>query len=212
MAIETFDDFLGFLKSYHAHWMADPGLPESSIPANIPDPLAKLYRHLGRLISQQPEHSPFVAQDSLVGPENLELVDGMFTIVGENQGNWSVRCPAGTGNPPVFSDAIDGSDGFVEVCDSLEHFLITFCLQEALFSSPVVITREDSDALDGFLTVPVKPLWQDGYYVWAEPTHTFYHNAEKDILIMDYSGLWLGTHSTQTIGCIAPDIKTMRIH
>lgn len=64
----------------------------------------------------------------------------MIEFAWENQGNWSARCLAGQADSPVYTNAGDGggSSAFEVVRDSLNAFLITLCLQEAVMSAPVL--------------------------------------------------------------------------
>jgi hypothetical protein len=75
-------------------------------------------------------------QDALAPASLLKRVDGMVEFAWENQGNWSARCPIGQPDPPVYSNAADvwntPERGFVVVCESLNHFLTTLCLQGAM--------------------------------------------------------------------------------
>ncbi len=202
--ITSIEDLVAFLKRFHRHWLADPRLDSWLIPSDLPPPLATIYRELGALVDihQGPENDwrcPFHTQDSLTPLSRIKRVDGMIEFAWENQGNWSARCPTDLLDPPVYSDARDVWDtpasGFVVVCDSLAHFLTTLCLQEAVMGSPNLAVlhtdRRPEDVLSGQLT----PLWLDGYLVNGEPDHHFYVSPDQDVLVMEWTGLWIGSLS-----------------
>jgi hypothetical protein len=45
------------------------------------------------------------------------------------------------------------------------------------------------DLIDEYL----EPLWLNGYYVFGEPSHNFYVSKNRDILVMDYGDIWVGS-------------------
>lgn len=214
--IESIGDLAFWLRRFHARLLSTPGVPESQIPDDMPDALHFLYRELGSLIALGSEHGgPFCAQDQLLPIAAVKRIDGMVEFARENQNNWACRTLAQRGDPPVFSNAAaywdDPQDGFVQVCDSVEHFLITLSLQEAVMSAPFLweaeYTCEASDAVAG-----VEPLWLDGHYVFGEPSHSFFAGAGHDVLVMDYAGLWIAGHSAEAVQVVQSEIpyRTMR--
>src|SRR5262245_54437411 len=139
--IESIVDLVAFLKRFHRHWLDDPSLNPALIPADLPPGLATIYRELGALVEIEPGpendwRAPFATQDVLLPVSRLKRVGDLAEFAWENQGNWSARCPVGRSDPPVYSNAADSWDavrrGFVVVCASLNHFLTTLCLQEAV--------------------------------------------------------------------------------
>lgn len=200
--IASIPELITFLKQFHRHWLDEPGLDPALIPADIPDGLATIYRELGALIAMDPapdEHiCPFATQDALVPVGDLKRVDGMIEFAWENQGNWSARCSLGPGDPPVYSNAADAWDskrrGFIVVCESLNDFLITLCLQEAVMSCRHLAALRTSHSPDQVLTVPVRPLWLNGHYVSGQPDHHFFVSQDQDVLVMDWwAGVWVGS-------------------
>ena len=160
--------------------------------------------------------TPFAAQDALVPLSQLKRVDGgMIEFAWENQGNWSCRCPPGPGDPPVYSNALDvwksPSMGFQKVCDSLDHFLITLSLQEAVMSAPCLLTL-DTSTFDDALTIRPEPLWLNGWFVGGEPTHSFYAVPGHDLLLMHYAGYWVGSHAEQPLELVKPGYQRTRLH
>lgn len=200
--IETIDDLIAFLKHYHRGRMAQPGLDPASIPTDIPPGLAAIYRELGGLVEPdnfEPgrERFPFAAQDALVGLSALVREDGWLRFCCENQGNWTCRCRAGEVDPPVYSDARDvwnePAQGFVEVCPSLNHFLITLCLQEAVFSSEDLASVHSDRSPHDVLNPDIIPLWLNGKYVDDEADHHFFTTADRDVILMLSAGTWVGS-------------------
>src|SRR5262249_29934764 len=116
---------------------------------------------------------------------------------GEGGGGGAAGGGAGRWAPPVYSNAADSWDtvrrGFVVVCDSLAHFLTTLCLQEAVMGCRNLAALDTDRPPAEALAVPLEPLWLDGYYVAGEPDHQFYVSPERDLLIMDRAGLWIGS-------------------
>lgn len=194
--IRDFVQAIGFLKKFHRFRLVEPGLSEASIPAELPDALASLYRDLGALVALRPGIEegcpPFSAQDQLVPLAGLKKIDGMLEFAWENQGNWSCRCPLEQGDPPVYCN-VDDPHGFIQVCSSLSHFLTTLSLQEAVMSSPWLASL-DAPAAEA-LKVPLNPLWLRGHYVFSEPSHDFYEMnvGSASMILMETQGmLFLG--------------------
>jgi|SRR6516164_2490987 hypothetical protein len=45
---------VAFLRRFHRHWRDDPTLDPALIPADLPPPLATIYRELGALVETEP--------------------------------------------------------------------------------------------------------------------------------------------------------------
>ncbi len=168
------------------------------IPDDLPDGLAKIFRELGGLVDLIDEDpAPFATQDALMPISRLNRIDGMIEFSHENQGNWSVRCLSNQKDPQVYSDAADAVSeqrGFLVVCESLNHFLITLCLQEAVTGSCNLATVRTDNIIEKTIRgEDLEPLWIGGYYVFNEPSHNFYVSKNRDILVMDYGDTWVGS-------------------
>jgi len=103
---------------------------------------------------------------------------------------------------------------FQKVCDSLNHFLITLCLQEAVMSAPCLAIAETELRLD-MLPVGFEPLWVRGRYVQIEPSHTFYYHPGADILILDlyyYERWWIASHAARALASELAGVQIRRIH
>jgi hypothetical protein len=202
--IESIDDLIVFLKHFHRNLLVDPSLPPEMIPDDLTEGLTKIYRELGGLIDLEYPR-PFATQDTLVSIQDLGHIDGMIEFAYENQNNWSVRCLENQSDPKVYSDAMDlwaeEQKGFVVVCESLNHFLITLCLQEAVMGCRNLASTWTDNILEKMIDgKDFQPLWLNGNYVFGEPSHNFYISKDRDIMIMDRDGEgnWIGSQ-TQTV-------------
>lgn len=195
--VTSVSELVAFLKRFHRDWLADPTLDPTTIPADLPAGLATIYRELGALVELDGERAPFATQDRLTPLSRLRHVDGMLEFAWENQGNWSARCPLGVADPPVYSNAADGwqpeQRGFVVVHPSLDHFLITLCLQEAVMSCHHLVALDTDLPAAQAVNIPLQPLWLNGYYVNDEPDHQFFISHDEDVMVMDWGGLWVGS-------------------
>ena len=97
----------------------------------------------------------------------------------------------------MYSDAADAvgeRKGFLVVCESLNHFLITLCLQGAVMGSYNLGTVWTNNILEKTLIEEkLEPLWLGGYYVFNEPSHNFYVSRNRDVLVMNYGDIWVGS-------------------
>lgn len=219
--IASIADLVAFLKNFHRHWLADPSLAADVIPNDLPAGLATIYRELGALIEIAPEpennrNAPFSTQDSLWPVSLLKRVDDMSEFACENQGNWTARCPVGQADPPVYSDAADVWNepprGFIVVCTSLNHFLTTLCLQEAVMGCRHLAALRTDRPLEQALTVPLEALWLNGCYVNGTPDHHFFVSPERDVLVMDWAGMWVGSLVRPIAEFVAPGEDVRVLH
>jgi hypothetical protein len=169
-------ELVNYLLAFHRGLSDSPGLDAALLPDDLPDGLRLIYCELGALVEmREPGPTPFAGQDGLMPLSWLKRIDGMIEFVVENQNIWTCRCPIGRGDPPVYSNAPDtlefGGTGFQKVCDSLNHFLITLCLQEAVMSAPCLLALSADSPAD-VLNVLYSPVWLGGYYVYASRVTT----------------------------------------
>jgi hypothetical protein len=215
MMIRSIDDLVGFLKRFHRGWLDDPSLGPSLIPPDVPEGLATIHRELGALveIEDSRNRAPFASQDCLMPLSRLKRVDGMLVFSWENQGNWSCRCQPGEPDPPVYSNAADAWNeeqrGFVVVCNSLNHFLITLCLQEALYSCRNLIAIEGHPRPEEAITERLAPLWLGGWYVNTGPSHDFFVTSDHEVLVMNYAGVWIGSPSRSVQPLVVSGLNSM---
>jgi hypothetical protein len=214
--IRSIQDLVKFLNRFHRDWLDDPSLAPSLVPPDLPDGLATIYRELGALVEiEQDSHgrAPFASQDCLMPLSRLKRVDGMLVFSWENQGNWSCRCQPGEPDPPVYSNAADvwneEQRGFVVVCNSLNHFLITLCLQEALYSCRNLVAIEGHPRPEEAIIERLEPLWLCGRLVNAEPSHDFFVTSDNEAIVMNYAGVWIGSRSRPVQQLVASGLKSM---
>ncbi|PSB43180.1 DUF6745 domain-containing protein [Chamaesiphon polymorphus] len=214
--IESIDDLIVFLKHFHRNLLEDPSLPPEQIPDDLPEGLAKIYRELGGLIALEQHPGPFNAQDTLIiaSPHN-----GKIVFCFENQGCWAAMCPADRQDPPVYLTECDEyterDEDFELVCDSLNHFLITLCLQEAVFGSlNLVCVHKADNILDTIIAKEkFQPLWLNGQYAYIYRLQDFYISEDRDMLIMNNG--WVGSQTRQILDIFDPNIDPkirIRIH
>jgi hypothetical protein len=211
--IESIEDLIVFLKHFDRNLLEDPSLPLESIPSDLPEGLAKIYRELGGLVDLIDEDpAPFATQDALMPVSRLNRIDGMIEFSHENQGNWSVRTRSNQKDPQVYSDAADlweeEQKGFVVVCESLNHFLITLCLQEAVMGSCNLTSTWGKNIPEKVIELKIfQPLWLGGYYVFGIPSHNFYLSQDRDILVMDREGegIWIGSQICEVKDMFEPE-------
>jgi hypothetical protein len=194
-SILHFDDLIAFLKTFHGLRLGSPEefrFDESRIPTDLPAPLRRLYLEFGALIERS--SGPFSTQDRLLPLEKLKRFDNQIEFAWENQGNWSARTLLNASDPPVLID-IEVSGQFEPTCESLEHFLTTLCLQEAIMSCEHLICT-DTDALEEFFHGVLEPVWLHAQYVQPEPSHDFYTLENGAVMVMwfhDMGTCWIGS-------------------
>jgi len=199
--LDSIASLVAFLKRFHRHWLEEPALDPSLIPADLPDGLATIYRELGGLveIEQGPENdwrAPFATQDALMPLSRLKRIGGMVEFAWENQGNWSCRCRLGESDPAVYSNAPDlwneERAGFVVICNSLNQFLIALCLQEAVMSCRNLVTVRGDQEPTQVVAGELLPLWLHGQYMYATPLN-FFVSGDQEVLVMDSDVVWIGS-------------------
>jgi hypothetical protein len=200
----------------------------SSIPAFIPPPLRSIYELAGNWpipYTEQWRPPRFIAglfgtQDYLLPLDQLLVKGDRFRFIHENQGVWSCETLINEDDPPVFSDAvaIDYSDeGMREVCPSLSHFLITFCLQELAFGSQNLFCVDSEPKNPGELVkVDLKPLWLDGMYAYKGAKYSFWL-CDRDLMIMSTSmatpgDYWLAYNKEEASKLLGTKHEIRRIH
>jgi len=215
--IRTIDEAVSFLRRYHRHLAAPPSLGAAIIPSDLPYALALVYRELGGWveIDQSRDNNykvPFSTQDGLVDLSRLKRIGGLIEFAWENQGNWSARCEVGAVDPPVLTNAGDGSGSstFEVVCDSVSRFLVTLGLQEAVMSSPILLNVNAASPHVVF-ELPLADLWLSGPYAVLDDTRDFYELDDGDVLVMDWAGIWVGSYSEAVTDLLKPQYRDRRM-
>jgi hypothetical protein len=216
--IKSIDDLIVLLKYFRRNLLPDSSLPPEGIPAYLPEGLTKIHREFGRLCGVEHPNS-FGLQDKLAHVSQLQQIDGMVKFCWENQAVWSARCLINQKDPPVYSDHSDYGNGwniegdFVVVCESLNHFLITFCLQEAVFGSRNFARVDNADNILETIVdrENFKPLWLDGKYVYSDWLSDFYISEDRDILI--WNDGWVGSQTRPLMDIFDPNIDAkIKVH
>jgi hypothetical protein len=143
--------------------------------------------------------------------EKLERHDDLIKFAWENQGNWSARTRLNAPDPPVLVD-IEVSGDFQPVDCSLEHFLTTLCLQEAVMSCEDLICA-DTDALEEIFQGELEPVWLHAQFVQPQPTHNFYALENGTVLVMWFFEIgmcWIGS-SVGTVEHVLKDETLYRV-
>ena len=123
----------------------------ATVPKDLPKPLQQVSPGLeaslrwSDLIFDQEVVRPSRHRMPWVGLASSSARRAWSNLRGKSRGCWSCRTPLEEGDPPVYSDAGNcyyQRPGFLEVCASLSHFLITLSLQEAVMSAPILLAVE----------------------------------------------------------------------
>lgn len=192
-----------FIEKWAGVPMSEYGLSEDEVPKNLPNPLREIYLFAGNwphprdnddkyfMPGKQPRI--FQEQDCLLGVGNLERKNGRTVFMVENQRNWTCEIDENDDASPVYCDASTLYDATVTghevVCESLSHFLVTFCLQELVMSSEHVgtfVAESEQELVKGDL----EPVWLNGFYVFKEPTHSFYICDSRLLIMKLYDEFW----------------------
>ncbi len=187
--ITSIGEMLDFLHLFLAPLSDQPGLPESSVPDDLPAPLRQLYIHFGALIHRCP-NGPFSTQDRISPVHKLVRDQGELEFAWENQGNWRARCELGIADPDVYVDhppwtEHDRDPGHKWWCRGpLSRFVVTLALQEAVMGCPYLWAVR-AETTPEASTVPFEPLWMNGQFAYGEGTHSFLFAPEGDILAFD---------------------------
>ncbi len=197
----SIDGLIGFLTDWHGEPEPRFGVPASELPAGLPEALRQLYAVAGRWPGRDPgEQLPDAPgilqhQDFLVRAEDLSAADGWFDVISENQEGWRVRVraddPAGAPHSNAHWMWDDGDmDDYVPLTPALEHLLTSFVLQESLFGSRFLASVDAGDAWAA-AWAEAEPVWENGWYVFEEPTHSFRRSGP--FLLASIAGAgWIG--------------------
>ncbi len=217
--IKSIDDLIVLLKHFRRNLLPDPSLPPERIPAYLPEGLTKIHREFGRLCGVEHPNS-FGTQDTLAHVSQLQQIDGMVSFCWESQAVWSARCPINQKDPPVYLNNDNYHNGwnveedFGIVCESLNHFLITFCLREAVFGSRNIASVDNADNILETIVEKEKfqPLWLSGKYVYnSDSLSDFYISEDRDILICSHG--WVGSQTRSLMDIFDPNIDPkIKVH
>lgn len=191
-----------FLKHFHRNLLPNSSLPPESIPAYLPEGLAKIYREFGGLFGVEHPNS-FFTLHKFVPVSQLHEERGMVDFCSNRSDSWYYSCPINQKDPPVhqymnscLDDILSGCGYYGVVCESLDHFLITLCLQEAVHGSRNFASLRNAanigQSIDILETIIEKekfqPLWLSGKCVDRDWLSDFYISEDRDILIWNRGG------------------------
>lgn len=209
--IKSIDDLIVFLKHFYRNSLPDSSLPPESIPAYLPEGLAKIYREFGGLFGVDRPNSfgtlPKFVPVSQLHPYQLEWLKGeMVDFYSTHSDFFRYGCPIDRKDPPVYQytngcmdDILFGIYGYCVVCESLDHFLIALCLQEAVYASRNFVSlfnvANRVDILERIIEKEnFQPLWLSGKCVDRDWLSDFYISEDGDILIWNRGGGYVGSH------------------
>ena len=198
-----------FVETWAGPSKPEYGISPDKIDPRIPAPLRELYAFAGNWpnprVNNPYDIGLFQEQDCLISYEKLKINGYRLHFVYENQSNWSCEVELDQDDPPVYCDiaeAFGEGEGFEIVCDSLSHFLVTFCLQELTLSSKYM-GNFDCTSIDELSHIAIKPIWLNGHYVYNEPSHDYWLVNGK-ILIMCLHGedFWFACQNAEDYKCL----------
>ncbi len=217
------------LKQFIMEWagpaLTEYGLSEGEVPRSLPKPLRDLYLFAGNWPHQRdnndcyfrPGKEPriFQEQDGLYGVNNLESNNGRIKFIYENQENWTCEVEEGNDESPVYCDAAALWDSNVKghelVCESLPHFLVTFCLQELVMSSKHLGTIK-VDSEHELVRTKLEPVWLEGFYVFKEPTHSLYICEQSLLILKLYSDFWYACKDENALSLVLYKDKCKKMY
>jgi hypothetical protein len=174
--LETF--LQRYLGPRHSHF-GEPA--EVLATLALPAPLRRFFAFAGRwpfgdAASDADHANRFCVQDELcaVRPTKftmpLKSLDGRVVFVCENQGVWVAATePAGEDPPVWISEDCSHRDPvqtWRQLENPLSHFLVSFVLQETVFSSGLVAVAPDALPIFQAACLTVEPVWLRGEYAW----------------------------------------------
>jgi len=198
------------------------GIDAALLPSFIPPPLRAIYELAGNYPVhyteqwRRPYWTPglFGTQDQLLPPDQLEINDGRFRFIHENQGVWWCETLIDHNDPPVYANIDDNRAH--EVCSTLSNFLTTFCLQELVFGAKRLFAADSGLAAIGDLTLEApKEIWDNGVYVWSGLTNLTYsyYLCGGRLMVMDSGDdYWLAYNDESAASLINPTADIWPIH
>ena len=159
--------------------------PERLAKMELPDPLRRFYAFAGRWPPASPPYSAncFCVQDRFLPLDphpwgNVYRSGPYLVFVAENQGVWHVATLPSGEDPSVWISEDcshrTSSPTWRRLENPLSHFLVTFVLQEIVFSSRLVACCED--ALSAFASAGcvIEPIWLNGEFAWPDVRHSYF--------------------------------------
>jgi hypothetical protein len=187
-----------FIERYLGPRHPDFGATDADVNSiMMPAPLSRFFRFAGRWPGQDPKtpyENRFCRQDTFCAihakayAPALKLMDNRLSFVCENQGVWVAATEPFGADPPVWISEDSSHWGDVRKWRRLEkplsHFLVSFVLQELLFSSTFVSAAPDVSGKFKKAGLTVEPVWIAGEYAWGFMRPSYYL-VEGSILLRE---------------------------
>jgi len=150
----------------------------------LPAALRRFYAFAGRW---PPAHPPwaanrFCAQDRCLPIEpgkwgNIYRSCDYFVFVAENQGVWEVATLAEGEDPGVWmsEDCSHRTPNphWRALAEPLSHFLVTFVLQECIFSAEWRASEENALTVFENAGCAIEPIWLNGEFAYPDVRHSY---------------------------------------
>jgi len=163
-----------FLAAWHGPRQSGYGIPPAELAGRpLPKPLRAFYELAGRWPG-------LVAQNHLLEPAQLSVVDGWFIFYVENQGVREWATTAHGDDPPVWSRSCDPGASWEPEGELLSRFLVQLVLFETIWlapegaSAPCLNEEQLRNALDPLRLLPLAP--------WRWPAYPAYFYAGRGVL------------------------------
>jgi hypothetical protein len=169
-----------FLERFLGPRQPEFGMPDDELRSvSMPAPLQRFYRFAGRWPGQPlwaPYANRFCVQDKLAGfvareyAPVLRMMDNRLVFVWENQGVWVAATEVAGSDPPVWISEecshCEARQVWRQLEHPLSHFLVSFVLQELLFSSALVAVAPGAIEKFESAGLSIEPVWIRGEYAW----------------------------------------------
>lgn len=176
-----------FIERYLGPSHPDFGATDADLDSiQMPAPLRRFFGFAGKWPGQDPKtpyENRFCRQDTFCAihakayAPAFELMDNRLIFVCENQGVWVAATEPFGADPPVWisEDSSHWGDNrkWRRLEKSLSHFLVSFVLQELMFSSTFLSTASGLSEKFEKAGLTVEPVWISGEYAWdfARPSY-----------------------------------------
>ena len=202
------DSLLAFIETWNGGLPSWYGVSEEKLSAvSLPRPLRRLYAAVGNMPGERAYRSAFSHQDTLLPLEWLSSRGSQILFAIENQGCWRGYTEAQGDDPPVvfaFDEGEPEREG-----PSLANFLVTLCLQEITFGSPVTYAGDGLVEAFSNAGFRVTPLWLHGLFpIGNQLEPRTYHLVEgQAILLGDH---WVGFRFDEDEERFSPSLRNAR--
>lgn len=74
-------------------------------------------------------------------------------------------------------------------------------------SCPNLLTLQMARPPDQVLRISLQPVWLIGWSVFGAPTHHFSTSPDQEVLVMDWTGLWVGSPFRKLGGLVVQGVN-----